>query len=182
MFDNLQKTLSITKSLSDHLQAEQVDMSLAADLVNSTSETLTELRSDTVWDPTYKYKEVAELHDIEDFIPARHSSRRRQTPRHLEDSITTESTGHRESLNTSHTFKTTIYYRLAELNCRFSQLNCEHMKALQACCPLSSNFLDTTSLTPLATFYGLDVALLTNECPLANSIGRQRNSVYIRCI
>ncbi len=53
---------------------------------------------------------MAELHDIEDFIPARHSSRRRQTPRHLEDSITTESTGHRESLNTSHTFKTTIYY------------------------------------------------------------------------
>ena len=57
------RIMGLTKSLSDQLQSEEIDFSLAADLVTSTSDTLSTFRRDDTWDHTYKYiTEVAALH------------------------------------------------------------------------------------------------------------------------
>ena len=101
--------MGITKSLSDQLQSREIDLALAADLVISTSDTLKTLRSDDTWDQTYKYiTEVATIHNIE--VQER---RRRKRPHMVDDFVSfesTASTGHRESLKSSESLKTNIYF------------------------------------------------------------------------
>ena len=92
-------------------------------------------------------EDVAALHGIDLCIPEQHH--KWQRPKRLEDSVTLESTGSRESLSTSQSLKHSIYYPvldhiLAELDRRFSKVNLEHMKVLQACVPSSSSFLDVS--------------------------------------
>lgn len=170
------KILSITKSLSDHLQNEKIDMAQAVDLVLSTSAILNEFRSDTTkWEQMYKYiVDVAKLHNIEASWPTKHH-RRRQTPRRLADSVLLDSTGSRDvpqQSNISQHIKCSVYYPvldciLAEMDRRFSKENLEHMKAIQACSPSSDYFLNVSYITPLASTYGLDTELLSTECLLA---------------
>lgn len=50
-----QRIMSITKSLSDQLQSRTADSVYVAGLVSSTTHTLRDFRSDSVWDHTYKY-------------------------------------------------------------------------------------------------------------------------------
>ena len=168
------RIMEITKSLSDQLQKREIDLALAADLVNSTSDTLKTLRSDDTWSQTYKYiTEVATLHNIE--VQELTQSRRRRRPRMVDDFISfesTASTGHRESLNSSESLKTNIYFPvldhiLSEIDRRFTQTNLDLMKSLQACHPLSSNFLEPSQLNPLASLYSLSTDLLATECTLA---------------
>ncbi|XP_011403267.1 PREDICTED: zinc finger MYM-type protein 1-like [Amphimedon queenslandica] len=62
-----QRLMNITKSLSDQLQSRTVDSVHAAGLVSSTTHTLKDFRSDSVWDHTYKYIcDVASLNGIEE--------------------------------------------------------------------------------------------------------------------
>ena len=80
----------------------------------------------------------------------------------------TASTGHRESLNSSESLKTNIYFPvldhiLSEIDCRFTQTNLDLMKSLQACHPSSSNFLEPSQLNPLASLYSLSTDLLATE-------------------
>lgn len=120
-----QRIMSITKSLSDQLQSQTIDMSNAASLVLSTIATLENFRNDSTWDHTYKYIcDVAVLNNIDIVRP--NNRRRHQQPRRLQDSFTLQSTvGHRETENCSESFKTGIYYPvldhiLSELKRRFS--------------------------------------------------------------
>ena len=131
--------MSITKSLSDQLQSRTADSVYAAGLVASTTHTLRDFRSDSVWDHTYKYIcDVASLNDIEEGMIDRSSQRRRKQPRRLEDSITLESTGSRDPLSCSQSIKLNIYFPvldhfLSELDRRFSTSNLDLMKSLDAC-------------------------------------------------
>ena len=60
------RIMGFTKSLSDALQNEEINFAFAADLVNSTSDTLKALRSNDTWDNIYKYiTDVATLHNIQ---------------------------------------------------------------------------------------------------------------------
>ena len=56
---------------------------------------------------------------------------------------------------------------LSELQRRFSDKNLMHMRAVPACAPKSTHFLEPTHLTPLADSYGLDKTNLAMECTLA---------------
>ena len=83
-----------------------------------------------------------------------------------------ESTGHREPLSTSDSYKTSLYYPvldvfLAELSRRFAQKNLDLMCAIQACHPQSENFLNLSILQPLIDTYDLQVDTLTVETTLA---------------
>ena len=54
-----------------------------------------------------------------------------------------------------------------ELKRRFTDKNKDIMRALQACCPTSRNFLDTSHLQPLITTYNLDREALNLETQVA---------------
>ena len=129
--------MSYTKILSDQLQSEHLDLASACELIMSTIDTLKELRGDEGWEHTFKYiSDVAALHNIE---PEERRCRRRRRQ------CTDTPTGHRESLNSSHSLKVNLYFPvidhiLAEMDRRFSQTNLSIMKGVQALHPNSSKF------------------------------------------
>lgn len=143
-------------------------------MISSTSDTLKDFRTESVWEHTYKYiVDVANLNDIDIQLP---KHRQRKRPRRLDDSIITESTGSREleaTSSASERLKCSVYFpvldhMLAEVDRRFSKENLEQLKSLHACHPsTSSEFLDSSLLAPMATFYGINTALLNSECILA---------------
>ena len=154
-----QRIMSITKSLSDQLQSRTADSVYVAGLVSSTTHTLRDFRSDSVWDHTYKYIcDVASLNGIEKGTV---DGRRRKQPRRLEDSITFETTGRHDSLSCGQSIKLNIYFPvldhcLSEFDRRFSTSNLDLMKSLDGCSPLSSKFLDSALLSSLALKYKLN--------------------------
>lgn len=120
-----------------------------------------------MWDHIYKYiTEVATIHNIEV---------QELRPHRVDDFVSfqfTASTGHRESLNSSESLKTNIYFPvldhiLSEIDPRFTQTNLDLMKSLQACHPSSSNFLEPSQLNPLVSLYSLSTYRLATECVLA---------------
>ena len=168
IFDRL---LSITKSLSDALQSTSVDLVKAADLVLATTETLEEFRSEHSWDHLFTYVEnVANLHTIDEVGPR--PRRKRLLPNRLQDAVVLEYTGSMEVWTTNQQFKVALYYPildafLTELKRRFNDRNVNIMRAIQACSPVSTHFLELDYLQPLADCYDLDCVALRIEAVLA---------------
>ena len=83
--------LSCTNSLSEQLQDQKVNLSKAAYLVLTTTETLQEFREQKSWEHLHDYaKSVAELRGID--TTTHSNEQRRQLPRRLEDVFVLEST------------------------------------------------------------------------------------------
>ena len=162
IFDRL---LSCVKCLSDVLQGIQIDLAKAADLVLGTVETIETFCSDDEWEKVFRYCEnVAKLHNI----PIA-TSQSRRPPKRFDDGIVLETTGIRDE---SDSYKINLYYPvldsfLCELKRRFSDKNKDIMRALQACCPSSHNFFNTSHLQPLIITYGLDGEALSSETQVA---------------
>lgn len=163
------KILSITKGLSDVLQSANLDLARAADLVLGTIETLEDLRTDGYWNRLFTYIESVAKHHAIDIIGHR-PRRKRKLPNRLceTDVVILESTGTSEVLTTSQEFKVGVYYPivdafLIELKQRFNGRNVELMRAIQACSPQSSQFLEPEKLQPLVDYYDLDSESLRME-------------------
>lgn len=177
------RILSCTKSLSDQLQSRSIDMAKAADLVSATVAILKEFRADSKWEHLFKYvQDVASLHSITADLPRTH--RLRQLPQRYECGVVMESTGFRETVMTCDQLKDSLYFpildaMLSELDRRFAEKNLDHMRAIQACSPSSSDFLQPNSILTLAESYGLDVDSLTVECSLARQtlLGKDLESI-----
>ena len=165
------RVLSCTKALSDFLQSRQCDLAKAADLVAATIETLEEFRSDSSWNHLFGYtQQVAEINKIP--ITCLQQKRQKRLPQRYEEGFVLESTGSRESLSTGDDYKVNVYFPvldtfLVELKQRFTSRNMEVMKAVQACSPLSSKFLDADYLKPLTENYSIDHPTLLMEAKLA---------------
>ena len=174
IFDRI---LSCTKSLSDALQCNNLDLAKAANLVSATIRMIQDFRSDSEWKKVFTYVEkVAEHHNLSvECEPDRMSnSRVRTLPCRLEDSVITSTTGTREQSTTSLDYKINFYYPildaiLFELKRRFDEKNQKIMIALQACHPSSSKFLDVPTMKPLIEVYKLDINKLMTEAPLAKN-------------
>ena len=83
-----------------------------------------------------------------------------------------EATGSNEALSTSQQFKVGLCYPildafLMELNQRFSEKNVELMRAIRACSPQCTRFLEPPELQPLVDGYNLDFQSLKMESILA---------------
>ena len=107
---------------------------------------------------------MAKLHNI----PIA-TSQSRRPPKRFDDGIVLETTGIRDE---SDNYKINLYYPvldsfLCELKRRFSDKNKDIMRALQACCPSSHNFFNTSHLQPLIITYGLDGEALSSETQVA---------------
>ena len=168
IFDRI---LSCTKQLSDLLQSQQCDLAKAVDLVSATIETLEEFRSDASWSHMFSYvQQVADLNEIA--VTECQRRRQKRLPSRFEEGVILESVGSRESTSTSDDYKITVYFPvldsfLVELKEQFNSQNVEIMKAIQACSPQSSSFLDPISLIALTENYNLDHASLSMEAKLA---------------
>ena len=134
MFD---KTLSCTKSLSDQLQSTQIDLALAGDVVQATKSTLSEYRTDCMWEKIYSYAQsVSELHNIEVSLPS--TTWRTRLPKWYDTGVVLETTGMKQPMSCSHDYKVSIYYPvlnafLAEISRRFDDKNIDIMRGIQAC-------------------------------------------------
>jgi len=89
-----------TKGLSDQLQSTHINMAKAAELATSTLETLQNFQSDDEWEKLYQYvKNVADLHNITESPPR--PQRKRQMPQRCNVGIVMETTGSRESTDST---------------------------------------------------------------------------------
>ena len=174
------RILSFTKALSDQLQSISNDMARAADLVQATIKTLTDIRNDKAWDHLYKYtQDIARLNNIEiSWSTTARPSRSKRLPQRLQTGIVMESTGSREVSNSSNELKV-MYFSildliLGELKRRFENKNLKIMRAIQSCNPQSSEFLNYETIHPLADHYSLDVNLLQTECRLGQHIFKDK--------
>ena len=134
-------------------------------LVLGTIENIEVFRSDDEWEKVFMYCEnVGKLHNIPIV-----TSRSRKPPKRFDDGIVLETTGIRDE---SDNYKINLYYPvldsfLSELKWRFSDKNKDIMQALQACCPTSHNFFNTSHLQPLVITYELDGEALKSETQVA---------------
>lgn len=166
------RVLSCSKCLSDALQSTRLDLAKAADLVTATIQTLEEFRSDESWKKVFDYAvSVSQHRAIAVEVPQRRQSKQ---PRRLEDTVVLASSGHRESppTNCSEHFKVTLYYAvldmfISELKRRINPKNLQIMRAVQACNPESSNFLQSDDLSALTETYGIDADAVSVEAHLA---------------
>ena len=171
IFDRL---LTCSKGLSDLLQSSKIDLGKAGNLITATIETVEIFRSDSEWEKVLAYsKNVAEQHGVplESFIQSR---RTREHPRRYDDGYIFTSTGSR-SAGTQLDYKVSLYYPildcfLAELKQRFTDKNREIMKAIHACQPSSSKFLDMTELQPIVDTYSLNHDYLISETMIAKRV------------
>ena len=94
------QVFSCIKSLSDQLQSTTINLSKAAELVNSTLDTLQLFHSDQEWEKHYEYvTDVAALHEISIALPRPQCNR--QISRRLQDGIVSETMGKRDTPTTS---------------------------------------------------------------------------------
>jgi len=173
------KILSITKGLSDVLQSATLDLAKAADLVSGTIKTIKDFQTDKHWCSLFTYVEsVAQLHGIE--IAEPRPTRKRKLPSCLhDDAIILETTALRDQMTTSQEFKVNLYFPildafLMEMNHRFGERNVELMRAIHACNPRSSQFLDPEQLHPLVNYYNLDSESVRMEAILSKQTLNQR--------
>ena len=161
------EVLGLTKPFSDHLQAKELDLACAIDLVESIKKTFEEYRSDNhfsshIWQ---RVTELAQNRDIEMHTPES-QKRTSRLPARLNDGVVLSSTGCRDSVSE---MSPEIMYRklyfevidriLSELNKRFDQ-SATILKGIAACCPKSSSFFDIEVIKPLAEQYGIDTRSL----------------------
>lgn len=132
-----------------------------------------DFRTDSEWEKVFTYaKRVAEVNNVVISTVNSRSRRQRQLPRRFEDGVICESTGSREIMSSSQHYKVNVYFPvldsiLSELKSRFNHSNIEIMKAISSINPQSKNFLDPSTLKPLASVYNLDYNCLSMEVILA---------------
>ena len=118
-------------------------------------------------------KNVAEQHDVLlDSLIQGH--RAREHPRRYDDGFIYTSTGSRGA-GIQLDYKVSLYYPildcfLAELKQCFTDKNQEIMKAIHACQPTSSKFLDMNELQPIVDICSLNQDYLISETMIAKCV------------
>jgi len=125
---------------------------------------------------------VADLHNITE-APAR-PQRKRQMPQCCNVGIVMETTGLKESTDSSQSMKMNLYFPIldaviAEMQCRFDSKNLELMKGLQ---PDSPHFLDIDQLQPVVEIYQLNKESLAMECIIAKRMLKDKEIASINDI
>lgn len=154
----LESIFSLTKKLSDHLQATDLDLASAIDLVFAVVDTLNDRRNAETWTKIWDCaSDICEKVGISMQCPP---VRRRVQPRHLQEFVVNSQTSLRESLETSddyrnHCFFPVIDRLISELNRRFSSESCLILKGTAAVNPKHKTFMDQEVILPMATHYGV---------------------------
>ena len=155
----LRHILRKTKTLSDQLQAKDLDLAAAVDLVKAVISDLEEARSNpeawqSLWDDIEKKCNENGI----SLVPER-SARKRTVPARLADSVITTTTGVRDTVSGSdeyrvHFYNAVIDTLLGELHRRFSTSTCGIMTGVGALSPKSTLFLQDEALREMSSHYG----------------------------
>lgn len=129
----LRKLFGETKLLSDMLQAPNLDLSRAVDLVEALVQTLTDFRQDTFFDTLWD--EVLDISRQCDAATQSVAKRPRKLSSRLSEYHILSTVGQRELETDKETFRTSFFYpvidcMLSELKKRFSKTNCNLMCSL----------------------------------------------------
>lgn len=156
----LRSVLRKTKTLSDQLQARDLDLAEAVYLVEAVVADLVECRSsEDAWNTLFEEAEVkCRENDISLDKPSR-PKRKRSLPAHLGEAVVMGPTGNRDQLSTSDEFKVNFFYPildalLAELRSRFAVDTCGIIRGTSALNPKNKTFLQEAVLHGMASHYG----------------------------
>ena len=150
--------LSVTENLHKYLQSQTVDLAKAEEYKCAVCATLKDMRTD---------EKAAELYDgAKAFCEANQTPescavpRQRQKQKHMEDYVVESSCGAVSDLDDAEKLKTVLYLpcldrMVAEMDQRFSSLNSQVLKGVQACNPGSDNFLCEEDLRGMADHYNV---------------------------
>lgn len=174
----LEKIFAVTNNLSQLLQSSVIHFAAAATCISATKTTLNSLRSDKEWDAIWEVAvSLAEKCDISVSPPR--TTRTRRPPRQLEESfiITTDVTTYRDA--TCEQYRTGVYFStidvlLTELNDRFSELNISLLRSLEALIPTSTEFLQSSSISPFLLHYQINESSFISESATARNYLQQQ--------
>ena len=150
--------LSVTKSLSDHLQSPRLQLASANDLVHTVIDDLRERRNEQAFSKIWnKSKAMCEEAGIEEKPKPK---RRRKKPATLDQYVVESQHGHRDALLTEEDFRIHVYYKVidelsGEIERRFSGDVAAVLEGSSALNPSDSTFLQQTHLDKMARHYGV---------------------------
>lgn len=168
------KLFGDTKMLSDLLQSPSVDLAMAADMVESLLDTFQECRTETFSDKLWcDIVETAKQCNIA--VETGEKKRAQKVSTKLGGSYVTCAIGLRKGNEDKDTFRQGLLYPIldslvAEMERRFSKMNCSVMRGVQALNPKSSTFLHDDQVFGLSEIYGCDREDLTHELHQARRI------------
>lgn len=172
-----QTLLGTTEGFHKYLQGENVDLAQAVYFKDAVHSALRDMRTNESAAQLY---EKTTAFCLDNDIPEPATEPRRKQKR-MDDFVVESSCGANVvDLSTSEHLRNNLYFpcldrMLNELDCRFSEVNADVMNGIQACNPLSDNFLSEQSLKELAKHYKMQ--LLTEEVLVAkNYIGRRKEA------
>ena len=167
--------------VSTQLQCPSVNISCAADLIKTLSETLTQKReSDDAVAPLFDAaKTMCNKCGIEAKLVTR---RQRKLPKRLAASVVEQTVGQRIEISNENEFRQHVYLPImdcviAELDARFSAQATTVLLGVQALSPKSETFLNQTYLNAFAELYRGDTEDLGHEVyQLKRLLARSENS------
>ena len=147
-----------TKTLSDQLQAKDLELASANDLVCTVIDSLCEQRTVESWNEIWM--RASETCTALDIAMQRRPVRQSAPPRDLEEFVVDTVTGARQRLLTSddyreHCFFPVIERLVSELKRRFSSDSSAILKGATALNPKHTTFMDKDCLWPMAKHYGI---------------------------
>lgn len=180
--------------VSDSLQSRSISMDAAFDLIKVLESNLTEMRSEEQCDSFIEAaNEICSKNEIVGLntasVPAK---RKRPMPEKLKNMVVTDKSIPKDNEHvhefrsnqptnaTNHAIR--IYFpiidtAIAELKMRFSPDNMNVLMGIKALCPVSDNFLDFESLSPLAKHYESNLELLKIELLQLKSIISRKKEI-----
>ena len=172
--------LKKTKLLSDMLQSPSLDLSAAADMVQTVQGDLSTERNEKTWHVLWsKAEEIRNETSIPAEIPPG-SKRTCKPPTRLQDSVVMAYTGQQDSEGTprdsvEHRYCVNLYYPVldklqAELSSRFDEANKSLLRAVSVLDPCSAKFLDINLIKPMAEQYSVDTTYLDVELKQARRL------------
>lgn len=106
----LERIYSLTKNLSDHLKATDLELASAIDLVFAVVDALNDKRNAETW--TKIWECASDMCETVGIDMQRPQVRRKKQPRHLQEFVVNSQTGSKEPLETSQDkVKTTAFYQ-----------------------------------------------------------------------
>lgn len=168
-----------TKLLSDMLQSPSLDLSAAADEIESVQEDLQEQRCEKVWQSIWQEcTDLAKTLEIDVVPPTKRTGR---LPRRLADSYVMTTTGHQDQISNEEQYRTSLYYPvmdtlLAELATRFDSANRDLLRSISALDPKSSKFLHCEHLSTMAEQYAVNKEYMDIELRQAKRLIEKKQS------
>ena len=149
-----------TKLVSDMLQSPSLDLSAAANLIDTVQQDLQNERSEEAWHNIWERGvEMSQAPEVEVLSPPK--SRVRRIPKRLESSVVIQPVGHTESCEHEENYRNVRHYPVmdrlsAEIGSRFDSTNKSILHSISVLDPGSVNFLQLNQLDTLATQFNID--------------------------